>query len=98
MREAYDRFEFHMVYHSIQNFCAVEMSALYFDILKDRLYTFATRSRGRWFAQTALFEILKALTTLMAPMLPFTTEEIWEACARRVRQGPECSSRTVSQA
>ena len=78
VREAYDRFEFHMVYHSVQNFCAVEMSALYFDILKDRLYTFATRSRGRRSAQTALFEILKALTTLMAPMLPFTTEEVWK--------------------
>jgi isoleucyl-tRNA synthetase len=82
VKEAYDRFEFHMVYHSVQNFCAVEMSALYFDILKDRLYTFATRSRGRRSAQTALFEILKALTTLMAPML---------------RQGPERSSRTVSR-
>ena len=78
VREAYDRFEFHMVYHSVQNFCAVEMSALYFDILKDRLYTFATRSRGRQSAQTALFEILKALTTLMAPILPFTTEEVWK--------------------
>ena len=78
VREAYDRFEFHMVYHSVQNFCAVEMSALYFDILKDRLYTFATRSRGRRSAQTVLFEILKALTTLMAPILPFTTEEVWK--------------------
>jgi isoleucyl-tRNA synthetase len=78
VKEAYDRFEFHMVYHSVQNFCAVEMSALYFDILKDRLYTFATRSRGRRSAQTALFEILKALTTLMAPILPFTTEEVWK--------------------
>jgi len=78
VREAYDRFEFHVVYHSVQNFCAVEMSALYFDILKDRLYTFATRSRGRRSAQTALFEILKALTTLMAPILPFTTEEVWK--------------------
>jgi isoleucyl-tRNA synthetase len=78
VREAYDRFEFHMVYYSVQNFCAVEMSALYFDILKDRLYTFATRSRGRRSAQTALFEILKALTSLMAPILPFTTEEVWK--------------------
>jgi isoleucyl-tRNA synthetase len=78
VREAYERFEFHMVYHSVQNFCAVEMSALYFDILKDRLYTFSSRSHGRRSAQTALDEILKALTCLMAPILSFTTEEVWK--------------------
>jgi isoleucyl-tRNA synthetase len=78
VREAYERFEFHIVYHSIQNFCAVEMSALYFDILKDRLYTFAPNSQGRKSAQTALYEILKALTCLMAPIIPFTTEEVWK--------------------
>ena len=59
VREAYERFEFHVVYHSVQNFCAVEMSALYFDILKDRLYTFPSGSQGRKSAQTALYEILK---------------------------------------
>jgi isoleucyl-tRNA synthetase len=78
VREAYERFEFHTVYHSVQNFCAVEMSALYFDILKDRLYTFSTSSRGRKSAQTALDEILKALTCLMAPILSFTAEEVWK--------------------
>jgi isoleucyl-tRNA synthetase len=78
IREAYERFEFHAVYHSVQNFCAVEMSALYFDILKDRLYTFSTRSRGRRSAQTALHEILKDLTCLMAPILSFTAEEVWK--------------------
>jgi isoleucyl-tRNA synthetase len=78
VREAYERFEFHLVYHSIQNFCAVEMSALYFDILKDRLYTFSKRSTGRKSAQTALFEILNALATLMAPILSFTAEEVWK--------------------
>ncbi len=76
--EAYERFEFHTVYHSVQNFCAVEMSALYFDILKDRLYTFSSRSRGRKSAQTALYEILEALTRLMAPILSFTAEEVWK--------------------
>jgi isoleucyl-tRNA synthetase len=54
------------------------MSALYFDILKDRLYTFPARSTGRRSAQTVLYEILKALTTLMAPILPFTAEEVWK--------------------
>jgi isoleucyl-tRNA synthetase len=78
VREAYEHFEFHIVYHSVQNFCAVEMSALYFDILKDRLYTFSTHSSGRRSAQTVLYEILKALTGLMAPILAFTTEEVWK--------------------
>lgn len=78
VREAYERFEFHIVYHSVQNFCAVEMSSTYFDILKDRLYTFSTRSPGRRSAQTALYEILKALTGLMAPILSFTAEEVWQ--------------------
>jgi isoleucyl-tRNA synthetase len=78
VREAFERFEFHTVYHSVQNFCAVEMSALYFDILKDRLYTFSSHSRGRKSAQTALYEILKALTCLMAPILSFTAEEVWK--------------------
>ena len=78
VRDAYDHFEFHIVYHSIQNFCAVEMSALYFDILKDRLYTFSARSKGRRSAQTALYEILNDLTRLMAPVLSFTAEEVWK--------------------
>ena len=78
VREAYERFEFHVIYHSVQNFCAVEMSAFYFDILKDRLYTFPARSLGRRSAQTALSEILKVLTRLMAPILSFTTEEVWK--------------------
>ena len=77
VREAYERFEFHIVYHSIQNFCAVDMSALYFDILKDRLYTFSSRSKGRKAAQTVLYEILKGTTSLMAPILSFTAEEVW---------------------
>jgi isoleucyl-tRNA synthetase len=78
VREAYEHFEFHTVYHSVQNFCAVEMSALYFDILKDRLYTFSSSSLGRKSAQTALDMILKSLTCLMAPILSFTSEEVWK--------------------
>jgi len=54
------------------------MSALYFDILKDRLYTFSSHSQGRRSAQTALYDILKALACLMAPILSFTTEEVWK--------------------
>lgn len=78
VREAYERFEFHIVYHSVQNFCAVEMSSTYFDILKDRLYTFASQSAGRRAAQTALYEILNGLARLMAPILSFTAEEVWQ--------------------
>jgi isoleucyl-tRNA synthetase len=78
VREAYESFEFHGVYHSVQNFCAVEMSALYLDILKDRLYTYPGTSVGRRSAQTALYEILKALCALMAPILSFTSEEVWK--------------------
>ena len=81
VREAYESFEFHIVYHSVQNFCAVDMSSLYFDILKDRLYTFPARSMGRRSAQTTLYEILKGLTGLMAPILPFTAEEVWKYVA-----------------
>jgi isoleucyl-tRNA synthetase len=78
VREAYERFEFHVVYHSVQNFCAVEMSSTYFDILKDRLYTFSSHSPGRRSAQTALYEILNGMTRLMAPILSFTAEEVWQ--------------------
>ncbi len=78
VREAYERFEFHIVYHSVQNFCAVEMSSTYFDILKDRLYTYASRSHGRRSAQTVLYEILRGLAALMAPILSFTSEEVWQ--------------------
>ncbi len=78
VRDAFERFEFHLVYHTVQNFCAVEMSALYFDILKDRLYTFPSSSKGRRSAQTVLYQILKDLTSLMAPILSFTTEEVWQ--------------------
>lgn len=83
VREAYEAFEFHTVYHSVQNFCAVEMSALYFDILKDRLYTFSARSLGRRSAQTVLYEILDALARLMAPILSFTADEVWKNLPRR---------------
>jgi len=74
---AYERFEFHIIYHSINNFCAVDMSALYLDILKDRLYVLPARSIERKSAQTVLYEILMALVTLMAPILSFTAEEVW---------------------
>jgi isoleucyl-tRNA synthetase len=77
VREAYESFEFHKVYHTIHNFCVVDLSAFYLDVLKDRLYCDRIDSRERRSAQTALYEILTTLTRLYAPVLPFTTEEIW---------------------
>jgi isoleucyl-tRNA synthetase len=76
--EAYTAFEFHVIYHGIHNFCTVTLSAFYLDILKDRLYTEPAGSKKRRAAQSAMFIILSGMTRLMAPILSFTAEEIWE--------------------
>jgi isoleucyl-tRNA synthetase len=77
--KAYRDYEFTDVYHAVYNFATVELSALYFDILKDRLYTYAPRSLARRSAQTALYEIVHRLSRLLAPVLAFTSDEIWES-------------------
>ena len=77
-REWYDGYEFHRVYHAIHDFCVVDLSAFYYDVLKDRLYTKAPGSPARRSAQTAMYKITSALTRLLAPMLVFTAEEIWK--------------------
>ncbi len=77
--EAYERYEFHLVYHSLVNFCATTLSSFYLDVLKDRLYASPAASRERRSAQTAMSRIGRAIATLAAPVLPFTSEEIWEA-------------------
>jgi isoleucyl-tRNA synthetase len=74
---AYEKYDFHEVFHSIHHFCVVDMSSIYFDILKDRLYTAKADSNGRRASQWVLSEILLALTGLMAPVLSFTSEEVW---------------------
>jgi isoleucyl-tRNA synthetase len=76
-RAWYENFEFHKVYHSVYAFATVDLSAVYFDILKDRLYTAATKSAARRSAQTALYRLLDALVRLMAPLMSFTAEEVW---------------------
>jgi isoleucyl-tRNA synthetase len=73
----FDEFAFHKIYQRVLNFCAVELSAFYFDVLKDRLYTSAPRSPGRRAAQTAIWRILEALVRLLAPIMSFTCEEVW---------------------
>jgi isoleucyl-tRNA synthetase len=76
-REAYDKCEFHVVYHSINNFCSVDLSAQYLDIVKDRLYCEGAKSTKRRAAQTTIHRILDVLVHLTAPILSFTAEEIW---------------------
>ncbi|MBX3348756.1 MAG: isoleucine--tRNA ligase, partial [Nitrospira sp.] len=77
VRRAYDDFEFHAIFHAVNNFCSVDLSAVYLDILKDRLYTFRADSPVRRGSQTVLFDITVALAKLLAPILSFTAEEIW---------------------
>jgi isoleucyl-tRNA synthetase len=73
----YDNFEFHKVYHSVYAFATVDLSAVYFDVLKDRLYTSAAKSKARRGAQTALYRLLDALVRLLAPIMSFTADEVW---------------------
>ncbi|AGB40823.1 isoleucyl-tRNA synthetase [Halobacteroides halobius DSM 5150] len=76
--DAYESYEFHKVYHAVHNFCTVEMSSFYMDVLKDRLYTLAKDDRVRRSGQTAMYEILITLTKIVAPILVHTAEEIWQ--------------------
>jgi isoleucyl-tRNA synthetase len=77
-RKWYEAFEFHRVFHDLHDFAVVDLSAFYFDVLKDRLYTFAPRNRARRSAQTAVYRIAKALLSLMTPITVFTAEEVWK--------------------
>ncbi len=78
VRAAYENFDFHIVFHAVHNFCTIDMSNFYLDIIKDRLYVEASDSKGRRSAQTAIYRILRDLTLMIAPMLCFTAEEIWQ--------------------
>jgi isoleucyl-tRNA synthetase len=75
---AYREFEFHVVYHELLQFCTVTLSAFYLDILKDRLYCSEAASEERRSAQTVLYRLADALVRVMAPLLPFTAEEVWK--------------------
>jgi isoleucyl-tRNA synthetase len=74
----YKNFDFHLIYHSIHNFCVLDLSSFYLDVIKDRLYTSPEKSVVRRSAQTAMNEILEVLVRLMAPILSFTADEIWQ--------------------
>src|SRR5437667_4823298 len=78
LRQWYEEFAFHKIYQRLNQFCVVELSAFYFDVLKDRLYTAAPNSLARRSAQTALWRIAMALVKLAAPILTFTAEEAWQ--------------------
>lgn len=75
--DAYDKFEFHQIYHGIHNFCVVDMSNFYLDVLKDRLYTEKKDSLSRKAAQTTIYIILDAMTRMISPILAYTSDEIW---------------------
>ena len=79
VKDAYERFQFHTVYYTLYNFCTVDLSALYLDVLKDRLYTSRATSRKRRSAQSAMYLLLHSMTRLLAPILSFTAEEVWGA-------------------
>ena len=78
VKQAYDNYEFHQVYHSIRNFCVIDMSNFYLDVLKDRLYTEKSDSKSRKAAQTAIYIILNAMTRMISPILAYTSDEIWK--------------------
>ena len=75
--KAYENFDFHIIFHNLHNFCVVDLSNFYLDIIKDRLYCENIDSFGRRAAQTAMYKILSAITKILAPILAFTAEEIW---------------------
>ena len=74
----YEEYAFHKIYHAINHFVVVELSAFYVDIVKDRLYTYGKKSQGRRAAQTALWRIGEAMTRLLAPIMSFTCDEVWQ--------------------
>jgi isoleucyl-tRNA synthetase len=78
----YDEFAFHRIYQALYNFATSDLSALYFDVLKDRLYTAARRSKARRSAQTALYRLTYALVRLLAPLVSFTADEVWSYLKR----------------
>ena len=90
VKAGYDSYEFHQVYHAIHNFCVVDMSNFYLDVLKDRLYTEKADSKARRAAQTTIYIILDAMTRMIAPILAYTSDEIWKYMPHRADADAEC--------
>jgi len=76
--DAYENYEFHMLYHAIHNFCTVDLSSIYLDVMKDTMYAESKDDVSRRSAQTAMYEILKTLVAMVSPVLSFTAEEVWK--------------------
>ena len=87
VKEYYEKYEFYNLFHEIQYFCGIEMSAFYLDIIKDRLYVERTDSKLRRSAQTVMTEILEFLVRAISPVLSFTSEEIWEKMPEVLKDG-----------
>ncbi len=98
VRGHYDTFTFHKAYQRLKDFCIVDLSSIYFDVLKDRLYTSAPRSVARRAAQTALFRLGDALVRLMAPTMCFTADEVWDYLPRIVGHPESVHLATFPQA
>ena len=96
VQKAYDDFEFRQAIHELDYFCSVDMSATYLDVLKDRLYTFPKNSMLRRGSQTVILEIVIGLSKLMAPILSFTAEEIWQALPKNTIRESDSLSVHVS--
>ncbi len=90
VKTAYDTFEFHVAYHAINNFCTTELSKLYIDITKDRVYTGKKNGTPRRSAQTAMYFVLSGLVRLLAPIISFTAEEMWQAIPHKAED--KCES------
>jgi isoleucyl-tRNA synthetase len=86
VRTSYEEFAFHKIYHRLNHFCIVDLSAFYFDVLKDRLYISAPNSQKRRSAQTAIWRIGEALVRLLAPIMSFTSEEVWDYLPKTARR------------
>jgi isoleucyl-tRNA synthetase len=97
-REWYAGYDFHRVYHAIHDYCVVDLSSFYFDVLKDRLYTKAPRSHSRRSAQTAIWKITSAVVRLLAPILVFTTEEIWRSLPKDTQGVPSVHQTEFAEA
>lgn len=103
---AYESYDFHVLYHAIHNFCSVEMSSYYLDIIKDRLYAYKADSFERRSAQTAMYEIMLDLVVMIAPVLSFTMEEVWQFMKKPASMPesvfmmpwPECKEEYIDEA
>ena len=89
VKKAYNSYEFHLIYHDVHNFCAIDLSKLYIDITKDRVYVESKKSKARRSAQTAMYYILSGFTRLIAPILSFTAEEIWQFMSHAKNENKE---------